>query len=145
MRDSWARWPPDSLPAALARAETELGEARMRRRRVPPGIAVRAEAQVVLDGEPRVEGRFLRDEADAGELGGVACGLIAEHLDRAGTWREQPGGEIEQCGLARAVRADETDDMATGDAQRAVLERPAAPIALAEALGLERRVAHDPT
>ena len=57
----------------LARTESELGEACVRGRRVPPGVAVRAEAQVVLDGEPRVEGRVLRDEADAGELGGVAC------------------------------------------------------------------------
>ena len=53
----------------LARIESELGEACVRGRRVPPGVAVRAEAQVILDREPRVEGRVLRDEADAGELG----------------------------------------------------------------------------
>src|SRR5579863_5015195 len=110
VRDSWARWPPESFPA--------------RWRGLNPSSASRvcAESQVVLDRQPGVEGRVLRDEAHAGELGGVACGLLTEHLDRAGARREQPGGDVEQRGLSRAVRADEADDVATWDAQRAVLE-----------------------
>ena len=50
---------------------------------------------------------------------------------------QQPGGQLQQGGLARAVRADEPDDAALGDGQRAVAQRPGPPVLLAEPAGLD--------
>lgn len=78
---------------------------------------------MALDGRPRVEGRVLRDEAHAGEPDGVGAGRSPSTA--IGPALGEPGGEVEQRGLARAVRADEADDVATWGAQRTVLKRPA--------------------
>ena len=47
-------------------------------------------------------------------------------------------GEVQQRALAGAVGADEPDDASGGDVQRAVRERVAAAVALAQSLGLDR-------
>ena len=52
--------------------------------------------------------------------------------------REQPDGQLQQRGLARAVRADEPDDLAFGDGQGAVARAPSVrPYCLPSPSGLD--------
>jgi hypothetical protein len=65
-------------------------------------------------GHPVVERGRLPDEADAGELLGVAGRHIAEHSDAARGGDQQADGEVEQGGFAGPVRPDKADDPAAG-------------------------------
>ena len=84
-----------------------------------------------------VGGGVLGDEADPRELRRAVAGASAEHRDRARGRREQPDGQMQQRRLARTVRPDEPDDLALGDAQGAVAQRPAPPVPLAETARLD--------
>ena len=104
---------------------------------VPPGIHVRAEAEVVLDGEAGIGGSVLRHEADPGQLRRVVRRGSPQHLDAAGTRGQQADGEVEQGGLAGAVGADQADDVTGRDLEVALVERPLSAVALAQAPGAE--------
>jgi len=75
------------------------------------------------DRHPGVDGGVLGDEPDPGELRRPGRGALAQDGDRAAGRHEHPGGQPQQGGLARAVRADEPDHVAFGDGQRAVAQR----------------------
>jgi hypothetical protein len=101
---------------------------------VPGRIEPRAEFEVVGDAQPAVRRGVLGDVSHLRLLG---AGRVAEDLDRAGGRGQHPDGQIEQRALARAVRADQADDVAGRDLQVAVGQRPAAPVFLAQSVGLQ--------
>ena len=92
---------------------------------------------MVGDRERRVGRRVLGDEADPPELRRALGGTAVEHLDRARRRLQQADREMEQRRLAGPVRADEPDDLPGGDRERAVAERPAPAVLLAEPVGLK--------
>jgi len=47
----------------------------------------------------------------------------AEDLDPASGRRDEPGGDVEQRGLAAAGRADDRDELAVGDGKRGAIDR----------------------
>ena len=65
---SWARWPPESLPALCAGSRPSRSIRAARQGVVPARVEVGAEPQVVGDAQPGVGGRVLGDEADLGQL-----------------------------------------------------------------------------
>ena len=129
--------PAGQRPGALLRVEAELPDPAPCQLVVPAGVEPGAEPEVVGDRHPGVDGGVLGDEADPGQLRRPGRGVIAEDADRAAGRREQPGGQVQQGGLARAVGADEPDDVAFGDGQRAVAQRPGPPVPLAQPAGLD--------
>jgi hypothetical protein len=79
----------------------------------------------------------LSDEAHTAELRGVIRRRFAEHFDRARRRGQETSGKSEQRRLAGTVRTYDPDDMTFGDAQRAVSERPAPPVALSQSFSLQ--------
>ena len=80
----------------------------------------------------------LREEADVrqGCRGLLARGDAADaHL--AGGGLEQADAEVQQRGLAGAVRADERRDASSGDGERTVAQGPGVTVAFAEVVGFE--------
>ena len=77
---SWARCPPESLPAFCGGSRPSFVMRSSARPVSQRGVDVRAEAQVVGDGQAGVCRGVLGDEADAGQLCGVRGGRSAEHL-----------------------------------------------------------------
>jgi hypothetical protein len=92
---------------------------------------------VPCSAHPGVDGGVLGDEADPGQLRRPGRGALAEDRDGAAGRREQPGGQVQQGGLARAVGADEPGDVGLGDGQRAVAQRPGSQVGLAQPAGLD--------
>ena len=81
--------------------------------------------------------------ADPGQLRRADGGRLAEDADRAAGGRKLPGGQPQQGGLARAVRADQPlHDVALGDGQRAVAQPPGPPVGLAQPAGLDDGAHH---
>ena len=129
---SWARCPPDSLPGPLGGVEAEPLDPGAGDRVVPARVEPGAEPQVVVDAEPGVGRGVLGDEADLGQLAALPARAPAADLDRARRRRQQPDGQAEQGGLAGAVGADQAGHAPGRDLQRAVRQRPAPAVALAE-------------
>ena len=119
----------------LAEVEPEAGRsAGPRARASHVGFRLAPSRRWSADGERR--GRAARPgrrtrSARAGRRS--APGRSPEHVDRPLGRVEQPDREVQQRRLARAVRADEPDDAAGRDRERAVAQRPAAAVALARA------------
>ena len=86
---------------------------------------------------PAVDRRVLGEETDPGELLRGAARPLAQDADGARVRFQQPGGQLQQGGLARAVRPDQPGHPSGGDRQGAVGERLPPPVALAEAAGLD--------
>ena len=84
-----------------------------------------------------VGGRVLGDETDPCRAASGRRRASAEHGDRSRGRGEQPDGQMQQRGLARPVGPDQPDDLALGDGEGAVAQRPAPPVPLAQSLGLE--------
>ena len=137
MSASCARWPPESLPAFCRGSSPSRSIRSSASFCVPARVHPPAESQVIGDREPGVGRGVLGDEADAGELVRRRAGTPTEDGDRPGARLEEADGELEQRGLAGAVRPDEPDDLAGGDGERALRERPLVAVALAEAVRLE--------
>ena len=134
---SWARWPPESDPARWRWVEVELLDPGLGELVVPVLVEVGAHAEVLGHRQPGVGRGVLGDEADLLEPGSAVAGASAEHRDRSRARREQSDGQVQQRRLARTVRPDEPDDLAFGDGQVAVAERPLAPVPLAEIVRLD--------
>ena len=81
-------------------------------------VQVCEKVEVLLHREPAVEAEHLRHVADAGvDRGGVADGVGPQHarLTRA---RPHDGGKhLQRRGLARAVGAEQSEDLTLGDGQ----------------------------
>jgi hypothetical protein len=100
---------------------------------------------MVGDCHPGVDGGVLGDEADPGQLRRPGRRRLTEYGDRSAGRREHPGGQAKQGGLAGAVGADKPDNVAVGDVQRAVAQRPGLPVGLAQFTGLDDGVHATPS
>ena len=112
----------------LHRGAGAPARAQARRRRrctghagAPPQPRVRADQHVVEHAQVAEHAAVLEGarEAERGELLGRQAGdVAAREVDAAGVRRVEPGDEIEQRGLAGAVRPDDADQLALGDGER---------------------------
>jgi hypothetical protein len=136
-----------ALPAGqrsgpLPGVQADLRDPPLRQLVVPAGVEPGTQPEVIRDPHAGVCRSVLRDVADPGQLRPADGGRLAEDADRAAGGRELPGAQPQQGCLARAVRADEPDDVAFGDGQRAVAQRPGPPVRLAQPAGLDGRAHH---
>jgi hypothetical protein len=67
--------------------------------RVPVAVQVRADADVIVRGEPLVQRDLLGEEADLGQEGRVLTGCAAQYFHLARIWPGQPGQQAQQRGL----------------------------------------------
>ena len=140
------------LPAAgelagelrAARGEAEGGEGVADRgARVGQAVEAGDEVEVLLDGQVLVERELLGHVADP-VLDGPALGaeVVAEHLALALVEGEQAAHHADRRGLARAVRAEEADDLAAVDGHRHVVDDGAAAEALGQVADVDDGVGH---
>ena len=73
-----------------------------------------------------------RDGADAGDVG-----ALEEHLALGG--HQQAGQQVDERGLAGAVRSNDRDELAFADRDGHVLERAEIAVVLGHALGFDQR------
>src|SRR5260221_2465513 len=112
--------------------------------RLAPELAAR-EQDVVHHGEvaPFAGSLECPDQSEPGYgVRALADQLPAGQPDAAPVRPPEAGHQVDDGALARAVRADQADDMALGHGERAVSHRLHAPEGLAEAVDLEERGAH---
>src|ERR1700730_12979713 len=99
---------------------------------------MRTHCQELADREAPEERRLLSRVADLGEKdGSVAPRRKAEHGNAAGAGVCNPHRQLQEGRFARAVWPNESHDAAGGHIQREVFEGPTAPVAPAQAAGLE--------
>lgn len=94
-----------------------------------------AEEEVPPDGHQGDDGEVLVDGGDAvveGRAGVGEDGLLLD-LEGAGVVPVQPRDDLDEGGLAGAVVAEDTGDLARGDLQRDLLEGADVPVELADA------------
>src|SRR5262245_20231510 len=95
----------------------------------------RADDAVCLDGEGRERPHQLEGAADAATadlVGRKSVNAVTGKGDRTAVGREYSGNDVEQRGLARAVRADDGEDRAALDTKADVIDRKQAAKALAD-------------
>ena len=80
-------------------------------------VAARAEGDVVQRGQVREEQVLLEDHADRAALGGDRVQRPVVQVDVAGRQGGEPGQGAQRGGLARAVGAEQGDDLARGDGE----------------------------
>ena len=103
---------------------------------------VRAEPEVLLDGEERPELPPLRHEGDpeAGAGGGgERRGWLAAKAHLAAAWWAEPGDRAERGGLARAVRAEQRHDLPLAHLEREAVQHLHVPVEYVEIVELEER------
>jgi hypothetical protein len=106
--------------------------------------------QELAPGQELVEVGVLGQEADVLAERGLAH-VAPEHLRAAAARADQGEQDLQRGGLARAVRADEAEDLALAHAEADALEHAllahaeAGPVVLDEALDLDHHPAHRPT
>src|SRR5262249_11780263 len=126
-------------PGLLAPAVGEPREPRLHRLQVGPSRRVRAQPQVLPDGQLREGAPPLRDVSDAEvrrALGRPSDALPPE-ADRAA--RAHRAGDRAQRGrLARAVRTEHGDDVALLDGERDAVQRADVAVARVDVLELEQ-------
>ena len=66
----------------------------------------------------------------SGRSARLVLGIVAEHLHRAGTWKEKRGEDLGERRLARAVGAEETEQLSLFDAEIDLIERDQGLLAL---------------
>ena len=112
------------LPVRGPRQADRLQPALRPRVRLVGGDAVepRVEDEVLLGREVVVQERLVPEVADERPLG-AAPGARPADLDRAGAGAGEAGGDLQQRGLARAVRAEQQQRLARRDVERHVVER----------------------
>ena len=124
---SWTRGAGEFQPAAVATAQgagrrvrafasssrSSSASIRSPRRRRDMPWQPRAEAQVRAHREIEVQGGLLEHDPDAGERSRRRVPhVVAEHVDRSGVGDEQTAQDLEQGGLAGAVRSEQSDELA---------------------------------
>jgi hypothetical protein len=100
-------------------------------------VQVAGQVQHVSDRQALIQRRVLRDERDAVQRARRPRGTVTEHGDDARGRRGQADRQVQQRGLARAVRADQRGHVPGGNRQRALAQRPGVAVALAQAAGLD--------
>ena len=89
-----------------------------------PARELEGPRDVGRDGSPWQQARLLEDEADPRVR---ANDRVPSEPDRATLGPEEPGGDTQERRLARAIRADERDDLAGRDLDREPVEGDGAP------------------
>src|SRR5262249_56490837 len=101
-------------------ARAEPGPRALARKRASDAGGFEPDRHVLQRRLPRKQGFRLKKIAglaiEAGER-------RAENLDPASGRRDQPGGDVEQCRLAAACRADDGDELAVSDGKRGAIDR----------------------
>jgi hypothetical protein len=72
-----------------------------------------------------------------GQLGAVPPGIEPEHADLAAVRRAQPFDAFHGRGLARAVGAEDPEDLALVDGERDIVDRRRVPVALVQVLHVD--------
>src|SRR3989475_11010573 len=98
--------------------------------------------------------RQVGERAEVLERAGNACGghlvrlqagqVAPVEQERAGVWRVKPRQHVEERGLARAVRADQAENLAAADGKRDLGKRLQAAKVFGDAVGLQKRHAACP-
>lgn len=83
---SWARCPPESVPAFWRGSSPKVFDPLLGRRHVPGRVDPTPEVQMVGDRHGGIERRVLGDEADAAQLLGAFGRRVPEYLDAARAW-----------------------------------------------------------
>ena len=130
-----ARQPVD----APVERHAHLLEAVPTERHVEVGVEPVAHREQLVGGEVPIQRSILGHEPDAGQ--GPVSRCPAEHTDRALRRADQPGGTVQQRGLAGPVRADEGNDRPLGNREAAMVQCERPPVALRETVS-NQRVAH---
>ena len=124
-RTSSLRGPPRALPPASGRRRNQVGE-----QPAPAASPLQRDQHVLLDREPPEHLLALERAPDAlprpprrAPTGDVATAVDHTPARR----RPQPREHVEQGGLARAVRSDESEDLARTHLDRHVVQRHHAP------------------
>ena len=113
--------PVGRKPVAAHRLGDAAGEPR-----TPEAVASPEVAQVLLDRELVVEGELLGDVADLGAHLGLGLAKIPAHdLDLAARRRKKAAEHAEGRGLARAVGAEQTEDLSALHVKGRVSDRHA--------------------
>src|SRR5580704_788393 len=131
--------PAGQLPVASAAL---FRQAKASEERLGVGVPwVEGRVQVDRLGDGDLVGQLALLELDADQLpclGAVTVGVDAEHPDRAAVGMAQPLGALDGGGLARAVRAEDAEDLALLDAQAEVVDRDLLAVPLAQVADLKR-------
>ncbi len=131
------------LPAPLGDDREEALDARQRLVPARPrGWIVRAEQHVVehrQEGEESPALEHVRKALARRAMSGQAVDALALEGDAPGPGREEPGDGIHQRGLARAVRAEDGDDLAFADPDRRLPQHLEIAIGDVEPLDLQHR------
>jgi hypothetical protein len=99
-------------------------------------IEAAPEGQVLPGGEVVIEGDLLRHDADAGANGqAVSCDGVAVDLSRAGAGCDQAAQHGDGSRLARAVGAQQAEDLAAQDGERDVVNGDQVAIPLTQMIG----------
>jgi hypothetical protein len=117
--------------------DAQLSQPGLGPRLIPLPVQVAGHLQHGRHRQVLVQRRVLGHERGPVQRARRPGGLAAEHADRAGRRGHQADRHVQQRGLARAVRADQGDQVPVRDGQRAVPQRPGPPVALAEPGGLD--------
>ena len=133
---SCARCPPDSRPARCRGSRRSCRTRGCASASSHRGLRPGAERQVLGDGQPWVDRRVLGDVADLGQLGGVPR-RATPRRPRSRRRRARAGRSASPSRVVLPAPFGPTRPVTrpAGIVQRAVPQRPAAPVALAEASG----------
>src|SRR5690242_8342042 len=131
-------WPPDSLPNGVLLLAFQPQHVHQG---VPVG-RVPVERAVVPErlGYPQLVGQLavLQLNAEAlGQFGPVAAGIESENADPAGIGRPQALDAFDGRGLARAVRAEDPEDLALLHGEGDIVDRHGVPVRLVQVLHLD--------
>ena len=127
------------LVDAPVERHTHLLEAFPTELHVEVGVEPVAHPEQLVGGEVPIQRSILGNEPDTWQ--GPVSRCPAEHADRALRRANQPGGTVQQRGLAGPVRADEGNDRPLGNGEAAMVQCERPPVTLRETLS-NQRVAH---
>ena len=135
------RWPPESSltrSALLAGQAHELDELAGR---APARVVAPVHGEDLRHGQLGLGGGLLQDDADALAQRPLAVlGVVAEHAHLAGAAGAVALEDLGRGGLARAVGAEEAEDLPGGDGEGDVAHRLHVAVGLAQAVDLDCRL-----
>ena len=138
-RSSRRCWPPDSVRTRLAAFSREPDDVDDLVDRARRGVEAGVHLEHLARGEIRVEAARLQHDADARPELRAAVGRIeAEHADVAAVALAVPLEDLDRRRLARAVRSEDRQHFALGDAEAEVANGGDTAVRLAQTPDLDR-------
>ncbi len=120
-------------PRQLAR-DARLGD------RARDAVQAGMEQEIAGHRQFEIERRLLKDDAEQAQgRHRIAAHVVAHDLDAAGIGDEQPGKELEEGGLAGAVRAEQGDELAGRRPEADAVDRANRAVGLDDAVEQQRR------